>query len=955
MAIYHFSGTVISRSGGKSVVASAAYRSGEKLYDERQERVMDYSRKQDVFHKEVLLPEGAPEWMKDRGKLWNAVEKAEKRKDAQLAREFNFALPRELSREQGIELAREFVKNEFVAKGMVADLCIHDGKTKDGEEQPHAHVMLSLRRIEGDGFGLKERNWNAKENLLHWREAWADYANKHLALNDIGQRIDHRSLAEQGIELEPQKKIGPEISRVYEARVNEHVRIARENGEKILEDPTIALRALTYHNSTFTYHELGRFVNRHTLDAEQFQLVYEKVKGCEEMVVLGKDEAGLDRLTTKEMLAVEERMMEDVKLLEDRGWGCRVGAVKSAGLGKGNGEIGDRGSEVVDGNKTIELTQQQREGLEHILGVGDIKCLVGYAGTGKSRLLSQAREIWEQEGYKVYGVTLAGVAAESLEFSSGIESRTFASREYYWDKGEEKLGKKDVLVVDEAGMLGSRQSGRVVSEARKGGAKVVLIGDQQQLQSIEAGGAFRGIVAQTGFYELTEVKRQREEWQQEATKRFAMREVDEALNLYEQHDCVHIYGTQKEAKLSLVDLWNEVRLGEPEKSQIMLAYTRRDVQELNELARKCRKFGDELLEEERILTPSGYKDFAVGERIYFLQNNRELGVKNGTLGTIEAMEMSDDNLLVKEVRVGLDGNSLEGESKSISFNPNRYNHITHGYAATVHKAQAVTVDRSYLLASKHLDSHAAYVGMTRHRERVDMYWSQEEFANCWELERVLNRDRSKGMALDYVNGGLEPALREAGGVSKEQEEQKELKEQKERKELELFQKRFEQENPAAAAGIRSDLESSRLVYNKSIEEAEREKALKELKNNRNVGGKHASKATELEHRDAEYGDMRSTNSNYTSKIVSLDPLVERYYDLAWNCHELKREGKSRFDIVMAEGKLRKCGIEVYHSKSAMDCLRKTDQELFEEMSKLRDLERTKQMTKGLEKGFELER
>ena len=248
MAIYHFSGSVISRSHGKSSIASAAYRSGEKLYDERQERVADYSRKQDVAYKEILLPEGAPEWTGDREKLWNAVEAAENRKDAQLAREFNFALPREFTKEHNIELAREFVQNEFVAKGMIADLCIHDGKAKDGEEQPHAHVMLTLREVTKEGFGLKERSWNAKENILEWREAWAEYANKHLALNGIDQRIDHKTLEEQGINLEPQKKIGPDILRVYDTRVEEHQRIAKENGDKILEDPTIALKAITYYS-----------------------------------------------------------------------------------------------------------------------------------------------------------------------------------------------------------------------------------------------------------------------------------------------------------------------------------------------------------------------------------------------------------------------------------------------------------------------------------------------------------------------------------------------------------------------------------------------------------------------------------------------------------------------------------------------------------------------------------
>ena len=264
MAIYHFSGTVVSRSQGRSSVAAAAYRSAEKLHDERQDKTADFTRKQDVIYKEILTPENAPEWMKDRNKLWNAVEAGENRKDAQLAREFNFSLPKELTSEQNIILAREFIQKEFVDRGMVADLCIHNDKAKDGEAQPHAHVMLTMRKLEGDGFGQKERSWNAKENIMLWRENWAECANRHLALNGIDQRIDHRTLEEQGIELEAQKKIGPDILRVHDTRVEDHQRIARENGEKILLNPTIALNAITRQQSTFTHQDIARFVNRHS-------------------------------------------------------------------------------------------------------------------------------------------------------------------------------------------------------------------------------------------------------------------------------------------------------------------------------------------------------------------------------------------------------------------------------------------------------------------------------------------------------------------------------------------------------------------------------------------------------------------------------------------------------------------------------------------------------------------
>ena len=171
MAIYHFSAKMISRANGSSALAAAAYRSASRLHDQRLERHHDFSNKAGVVHSEVLLPGGAPEEWQDREKLWNAVEAAELRKDAQLAREVEFALPRELSQADCIDLARDFVAREFVARGMVADVNVHWDLGTDGEPKPHAHVMLTTRSVDDEGFGAKVRDWNRTDLLEHWREA----------------------------------------------------------------------------------------------------------------------------------------------------------------------------------------------------------------------------------------------------------------------------------------------------------------------------------------------------------------------------------------------------------------------------------------------------------------------------------------------------------------------------------------------------------------------------------------------------------------------------------------------------------------------------------------------------------------------------------------------------------------------------------------------------------------
>lgn len=276
MAVYHFSTQVFTRSKGHSAVGKAAYRAAEKLHDERLEKTFDYSKKSDVFYKEIMLSKNAPERFLDRETLWNEVEACEKREDSQLAREIEVSLPKELSEEANIKLGKEYIQKEYVNKGMIADVCFHRGHGKD---QPHIHAMLTMREVNKEGFGNKTREWNGRALLQKQREEWANYANKHLAKAGLDIKIDHRSNKDRGIDLEPQNKIGPSDGRErYSEKVLEHEDIARRNGEKIYNDPSVAIKALSHYKSTFTYEDIAKFANTHTVDVEQFEKVYEKIK-----------------------------------------------------------------------------------------------------------------------------------------------------------------------------------------------------------------------------------------------------------------------------------------------------------------------------------------------------------------------------------------------------------------------------------------------------------------------------------------------------------------------------------------------------------------------------------------------------------------------------------------------------------------------------------------------------
>lgn len=209
MAIFHLTAKIVSRGRGQSAIAKAAYNSRQKLANEDTGKIHDYTYKEEPVFTGIFAPKDTPDHLRERESLWSEVEKREKRKDAQLARDIEIALPHELTDEQRRQLVTDYVRENFVRKGMIADVAIHSPGPEGDSRNHHAHILLTMREVGPDGFGKKIREWNSQGQLQTWRENWANLANRYLERHGHDARIDHRSLEEQGSDREATIHLGP--------------------------------------------------------------------------------------------------------------------------------------------------------------------------------------------------------------------------------------------------------------------------------------------------------------------------------------------------------------------------------------------------------------------------------------------------------------------------------------------------------------------------------------------------------------------------------------------------------------------------------------------------------------------------------------------------------------------------------------------------------------------------
>lgn len=444
MAIYHFTVSVLSRARGHRIVASAAAQAAAKLRDDYYGIVHNHARRPGVELAEILAPDDAPTWVYDREQLWNRVEAAERRKDAQLARALEISLPLELTQDERVHLLRDFIRTQFVAQGMIADIAIRRTRL----DNPNAHVLLTLRAASATGFGPKMRQWNGKGNLLSWRAAWADQANVHLARAGHRLRIDHRSLEAQQIELTPARKTGvgrplrqaETLPEHLQARFDEQRRIAQSNGASIIEDPTIAIRALAHQRHRFTQEQLSHFLLSRTDGEAQQQAALSAIMACAELVALRHSGDLPAQYTSRDLIEAEKSLLRRAHTLAARRSSAAATPQDAAPL-------------------PSSWSAALRETYAYIVSEGDFKA-AAVVGEEQAELLPVMLARWTGRGRRV----LDGMPRTD----------------------QQALAKDDVLVIAGAELIDLKSLEKILAAAERARAKLVLLADDLQLKAMGA-------------------------------------------------------------------------------------------------------------------------------------------------------------------------------------------------------------------------------------------------------------------------------------------------------------------------------------------------------------------------------------------------------------------------------------------------------------------------------------
>jgi Ti-type conjugative transfer relaxase TraA len=481
-------------------------------------------------------------------------------------------------------------------------------------------------------------------------------------------------------------------------------------------DPGSMLESITRQRATFTARDLEWTLQQRIesqADRAKFAVA---ILSRPEIVVLANDRS-VPRYTTKAVLDSERAVISAAKELA-RSNSHEVSLAARA--------------EVLKRDKYESISREQVRALRHTTGAEGLALIDGQAGTGKSYTMSAIREVYEAEGRKVLALAPTNAVAQDMKEHGFARARTLHSELFAIDNGRAKWDSNTVVMLDEAAMIDTRNLGRLVAHACATGAKLILIGDDRQLSSIERGGMFAVLKDRHGAAELSEVRRQHADEDRVASRLMAKGNFRDALALHEKKGGVSWRATQSEAADALVRQWAKDQAADPAKSRFVFAYTNQDVGELNGAIRDLRVRNGELGPSTSFETKHGQAEFSKGDRIQFTGTDKRRGIYNGQAGTVQSIEGST-------ITVALDGKSR----RIVEFDATAFQDFRHGYAGTIYKGQGRTIDQTYLFHSEHWRAAASYVALTRHSHKTQLFVARDTAADtkelAWQMARIDDR------------------------------------------------------------------------------------------------------------------------------------------------------------------------------------------------------------------------
>lgn len=596
-----------------------------------------------------------------------------------------------------VELAHQLEKlgfgiertgNMFEIKGAPKTLCEEFSKRREeiltelertgfSGAKAAAAATLSTRDVKGH---------IARETLF--RE-WAEVGREHGFTKEDAQRLTRGAPVERDAQQETRKTVSEAVAKITEQESH------------FSEKDLVRRVAEAAQGTGLSAGDVIDGVKKHIAQSR-------------EIIALGRIEGEM-RYTTQEMIEIETKML------------YQVGTLKS-----GSYPLSE------DVCITRQLSLEQKEALYHITETeGRVRVISGMAGTGKTTLLAAAREAWDASGYEVRGAALAGKAAKGLEEGAGIKSDTLHKTLLEIERGNIKLTDKTVLVIDEAGMIGTRQMAQVVDEVKKANAKLVLVGDEKQLQPIDAGSPFKAIGEAVGRVELKDIRRQRNTKDIEAIRSIVAGHAENALKSYAERGLLSVSENRSEAIDSLIADWKKEAAHNP-KDSLIITGTRLEAAILNRKAQEERKREGMLGEKNASINGDRFFE---NDRVMFRRRSRLYRIENGDAGTIEQI---DENEKVMTVRLD--------DGKKVKIPYRNYEHLKLGYAATTHKFQGATGERCFVLAGGDMqDRELSYVQASRARGETRIYTDRSEVGDITAtLAKQMNKSRQKETAISVL-------------------------------------------------------------------------------------------------------------------------------------------------------------------------------------------------------------